>query len=418
MTYFVVGLCLFVPGFLGSNRNQSYFKAALFLLACAGIRPGILGEEFGAIGILLFIPFVVALFASGKAIPNNVKLTGSLVVIFFAWDSASSGFADVLISIQAATVGVIVLLAAYGFGQTSMQLQAFFRIGFVLVIWQTLASFATFLLPETFPLNDNLQLGRQWIYFTNSLGGIFAGNSFEFSSTLKLVGINGLENLPRLTGPWGEPGIIALFAVFLSAIHLFQNQKWSVKAQIPIILLILSTQSFGGIVAYVVVTGSAVFLVNSNNVSKTQLNLRRLLILGFAGVSLQIALAQSASKFSSSTLSLTDRSGERGVLDLLSQIALNPLGTRESGGINLLQATVNSGLPTLIVGLLIYLFIPLRTIRRFRFSPLFLVPLLAVLFIQPPALPIWLAYLGVSLGSLAREDVTVGKPILGQETPK
>jgi hypothetical protein len=413
LTYFAVGLSLFVPGFLGSNKNQHYFRAALFILACAGIRPGILGEEFGAIGVFLFLPFVVVFLANGKPIPNSIKMTALFVLIFFAWDSASSGFVEGFISIQAAAVGVIVLFASYGFSQSSIQLKAFFRLGLVVVIWQVVASFATFLLPATFPLSNNLQLGRQWIYYTNSLGGIFAGNSFEFSSTLKLIGITGLDNLPRLTGPWGEPGIIALFAVFLSAIHLFQNLKWSPKAQIPIVLLVLATQSFGGIVVYVIVTVSALFLVNSDSVSKIQLNLRRLFIVGFAGVTLQIALAQSASKFSSSTLSLTDRSGERGILQLVSQIVGNPLGTQASGGINLLQASVNSGLPTLIVGLLIYLVIPLRAISRNRFSPLFLVPLLSVLFVQPPALPIWLAFLGITLGSLSTAERTEDRPLAG-----
>ena len=408
LTYFAVGLALFVPGFIGSNRNQHYFRAALFLLACLGIRPGILGEEFGAIGVFLFLPFVVAFLAKGKPIPNDIKLTGLFVLIFFAWDAASSGFVDGFISIQAGAVGVIVLLAAYGFSQTSIQLQAFFRVGLVVVVWQVAASFATFLFPETFGLSNNLQLGRQWIYLTNSLGGIFAGNSFEFSSTLKLIGITGLDNLPRLTGPWGEPGIIALFAVFLSAIHLFQNLKWSSKAQIPLILLVLSTQSFGGIVVYVIVTASALFLITSDSASRVQVNLRRLFLVGFAAVSLQIALAQSASKFSSSTISLTDRSGEGGILDLVSQIAANPLGTQASGGINLLQASVNSGAPTLIVGLIIYLVIPLRAASRNGFSPLFLVPLLTVLFIQPPALPIWLAFLGISLGSLSKTSSSPG----------
>jgi hypothetical protein len=234
---------------------------------------------------------------------------------------------------------------------------------------------------------------------------VFSGNSYEFSSTLKLLGVSNLENLPRLTGPWGEPGIIAIFAAFLSAIHIFQTRRWSPKVQIPLILSILVAQSFGGTIVFLVVTVSSIFFLDAKSISKVGRNFRRLVVLGFAGMFFQVVLIQSESKFSSNTVSLTDRSGEKGALDLLGQIFANPLGAQSSGGINLLQATVNSGLPTLFLGLTIFLALPLIAVKQYGFSPIFLVPLVVVAFVQPPALPIWLAFLGIFFGSLEQRNL-------------
>lgn len=400
LTYFAIGLSLVVFGFLADGKPQTWARAALFMLACLGIKPGILGEEFGAIGAILFVPFLWSLVSSKHLLASSLKTSVLLICFLFIWESFSSGFSNVFLSGQAMAVAIIVFLSSLEFAKEPRFIQAFFKIGFALVVWQTLASFATYLLPNEFELSNSLKLGRDWTYLTNSLGANFVGSSLEFASALKLFGISNFESLPRLTMFWGEPGIAALFVVLIASIDLRIQKRWRANIQLPLVAAILSTQSFGGLFVYLVVTISALFVLNQPGTKASRSLLMRLAIIGFSGVVIQVLFVQSESKFGVSSISLTDRAGESGVIGSLFQIASAPLGVGLSGGINLIQAGVNSGLPTLILGLALYLLIPLLEIRRQGFSPIFLVPMLAAVFIQPPFLPLWLAFLGIFWGNI------------------
>jgi hypothetical protein len=245
-----------------------------------------------------------------------------------------------------------------------------------------------------------LDIGRDWTYFTNGIGGVFVGYSMELGSALKFVGISGFESLPRLTMFWGEPGIAALFAVLLVSIDLRYQKRWRASVQLPLVAAILATQSFGGLVVYLVVTLSVLAIRNQQAMIASRSMLGKLSIVALAIVVIQLLFVQSQSKFGSSSISLTDRAGESGILGSFSQMLSSPLGVGVSGGINLIQAGVNSGLPTLLIGLFLYLFIPLVAMQKYQFSPLFLVPMLAAIFIQPPFLPLWLALLGLFWGDL------------------
>ncbi len=405
LIYFAIGLLLFVVGFLADGKAQTWARAGLFMIACLGIKPGILGEEFGAIGTVLFIPFLWSLFSSKTPLPTPLKASVLLIGAIFIWESLSSRISNIFFSGQAMAVATIVFLASLEFSREPRIVQAFFKLGFTLVVWQTAASFATYIFPNEFVLSNSIQLGRDWDYLTNALGANFAGSSLEIASALKLIGISTFESLPRLTMFWGEPGISALFVVLLASIDLRFQKRWRANIQLPLVAAILSTQSFGGLFVYFVVVVSALFVLNQTGGKARRSMLRRFSIIGFSGVVLQVLLVQSESKFGASTASLTDRAGEGGLLRSLLQIAAAPLGAGSSGGINLIQAGVNSGLPTLILGLSLYLVIPMLETRRHGFSPIFLVPMLAATFIQPPFLPLWFVFLGIFWGNLLNSNV-------------
>jgi hypothetical protein len=411
LTYFAIGLLLIVVGFLADGRLQTWAKAALFMLACLGIKPGILGEEFGAIGSVLLIPFLWSLVSSKILLTSSIKGSVLLICSLFIWESFSSGFSNIFFSVQAMAVAIIVFIASLEFSRDPRIVKAFFKFGFVLVIWQTAASFATYILPNEFELENSIQLGRDWTYLTNSLGANFVGSSMEFASTLKLIGISTFESLPRLTMFWGEPGIAALFVVLLASIDLRFQKRWRPNIQLPLVAAIVSTQSFGGLFVYLVVAISALFVLNQNGVKGGISSLRRFSIIGFSAVVIQVLFVQSESKFGASSISLTDRAGEGGVLGSLLQIAGAPLGAGTSGGINLIQAGVNSGLPTLLLGLTLYLFLPILEIKRQGFSPLFLTPMLSAIFIQPPFLPLWFAFLGIFWGNLMNSNEAKSKSL-------
>jgi hypothetical protein len=411
LTYFAIGLLLFVFGFLADSKPQTWARAGLFILACLGIRPGILGEEFGAIGAVLFIPFLWSLFSSKIVLSSSPKASVILLCLIFIWESFSTGFSDVFFSAQAMAVAIVVFLSSLEFSRDPRIVQTFFKLGFTLVIWQTAASFPSYILPNEFVLSNSIQLGRDWTYLTNALGANFVGSSMEFASALKLIGISTFESLPRLTMFWGEPGIAALFVVLLASIDLRFQKRWRAKIQLPLVAAILSTQSFGGLFVYLVVSVSALFLLNQTVEKAGRSTLRRFAIIGFSVAVSQLLFVQSQSKFGASSVSLTDRTGERGALESLMQIAAAPLGSGSSGGINLIQAGVNSGLPTLILGLMLFLVIPLLQTRRLGFSPLFLVPMLAATFIQPPFLPIWFVFLGIYWGNLVNSNEPISKGI-------
>ena len=134
---------------------------------------------------------------------------------------------------------------------------------------------------------------------------------------------------------------------------------------------------------------------------------RKLLAGVFSLIVLYFASVQANSKFSRSTISLDDRAGADGIIPLLSKLSLNPLGNQQGGGINLIQSAVNTGIPTLIIGFSLFLLLPLLALKKFEFSPIFLVTFISVLIIQPPLLPIWTATLGLHLGALVRRDSQV-----------
>ena len=404
LIYFAIGLLLFVIGFLADGKSQTWARAGLFTLACLGIRPGILGEEFGAIGTVLFIPFLWSLVSSKKVLASSIKNSVLIIFLLFVWESFSTGFSNVFFSAQAMAVAIVVFLSSLEFSRDSRNVQTYFKLGFTLVIWQTLASFPTYILPNEFVLSNSIQFGRDWTYLTNALGANFVGSSLEFSSALKLIGISTFESLPRLTMFWGEPGIGALFAVLLASIDLRFQRRWRAKIQIPLVAAILLSQSFGGLFVYLVVSVSALFMLNQTGKKAGRSALRRFTILGFSVAVSQVLFVQSQSKFGASSASLTDRTGEGGVIASLQQIAAAPLGSGSSGGINLIQAGVNSGLPTLILGLMLFVVIPLLETSKLGFSPLFLVPMLAAIFIQPPFLPIWFVFLGIYWGNLINSN--------------
>ena len=406
--YFTLAILFLVFSFLPNGRKvASFFKACLFLLGLMGIKPGILGEQYGAIGIVCLAPFAFSYLVSKSKQAENKWIGWELVLIpvFFVWGTISSNFSEGPIFVQATAVAVLAFVAAYNFSRNERDVIYFVRIFFVVILWQCLSALATILIPSIFTIQVlDLDFGRNWIYFSNNLGAIFVGNNGDLSGSLSALGISVLDRYPRLTAFWGEPSIFAILCAFVSAIHANIHKKWKIGFQVPIIIAILLCQSFGGICIYLVVAASTSLFKSSNSASKFYVVRNRTLVIAFTSILFLFASPQLGSRLDSTNSSFTERAGNQGLPALIIKIFSNPLGTGGSGSINLLQSSANSGILTLVLGLAIFVFIPGIAMKGSSFSPVILVPAIAILFVQPPSLPLWYALLGLFFANVAKQD--------------
>jgi len=393
-----------------SLRATNFAGAALMILGFIAIRPGLLGEWLGAIGVLALGPVYLAKYeprrlriqiTSGTE-KSSASFTIVALCLFFLWDSFRTNFAGGMTLFWAIPVAVLAYLSGSEFASSLARLKTFVKLGFAVVCWQTIAGLATFFLPSFFPVRQISQnLGRDWQYYFNDLGGIFVGKGIETSSILnQFFGLNYNIEQPRLTSFWGEPALFAAFAALISAADLHVYGKFRTAIQVPILLGVLVSQSYGGILCFITIMVFRL-IIGSNLSSSVQSKILQRVATLIPIVALALLATSFANtKFSKQNASLDDRLGTSGLGDALTNVFSHPLGAETEGsGINLLQMSLRGGVITLILGLVLFLVIPLRNNAGKSESTIFIVAATMAVFIEPPLLPFWFLILGLHEGS-------------------
>lgn len=356
------------------------------------IRPAILGEAFGSVGYILVLTVIVS---TGLKFFRGTALTARVVplMIFLLWPTlmGQSGSQTNVLTFLLGPVLAYIAGSAIGFRRRARG--AFLMISFALVMWQV-AAYALSLATATFDIRtfDPASIGgRDWTYQVGVGGAITTGTGGIYP----ILG-------PRLTGPFGEPGVFACFIAMIAILDILFNRRMIFSRHLIYLAALVFTQSVAGIAAYIV--GVLIYYACSSVTSQGRIraSLGTLSTFVLAGTAYLWGGVNLGTKAASNAGSVATRLSTG---DMLSAWFTHPLGTGlgegAQSGINLIQYSLALGPAVLLLGVLFYLLVPLVAGSWLSVLAGNVSLTIIVAFAQPPMLPLWVMLAGILAGHQA-----------------
>lgn len=385
-----------------TSTSANVLAAAVFV-AILLLRPAILGEAFGPIGVV--VVFIALIFVCRPdlrrlpALPGRQGLALGVCLVYpivASGSTSSSTFAGLLVTPAVAAAGV-----AAGFKPKCME--RFVNLTVLVAIHQAVALVAATVFQQP-----------SWTY--TSTGSARIGWEFQISGLGAVtVGSGGLFPLfeGRLSGPFGEPGVFACFLAIIAAIDLGLRARWRWRCQIPLLTAIALTQSIAGLGVYF--GGLTVFFLLRFRPLQRFAWYHYVVLFAALWGALWAAVQPDGllqPKATANAESVRDRLYGTAPLELLESWLRHPLGIASSGNgsaINLWQASIAYGPLVLVAGVWLYS-ASLRGCHPGRAAPAVAGLLLTCLFAQPPFLYSWIFLsFAVSGGTLASSNGEPGR---------
>ena len=385
---------LFLAALWWAGSSMKTEHAALIVFgATLTLRPATLGEVFGPIGSVALGALLLLVLRNrqdAKVLPPAAVMAGLFVAVVFPLAAARSIDAALLSGLISYP---IVAWAGIAVGRDERLRRQLTRLYFLMAVHQTVAFVLSQLLPV--PVMElTPPIGRDragWVYEISLFGSVTAGSGGVFP---------GLG--PRLTGPFGEPGLMAAMMAIAAGLDVWARGGVRWTSQVFFFGAVILTQSVAGIASYVAMMTT--FLVLKRLRSK-RLGVRHYaLIFVIVTACLRAAAADDsvllAAKADANAHSVEDRLGGASPSAVLDSWLKHPFGLPDASvgsGINLARAAMTYG--PIVTFACFALYLGCLRGRYWRdVAPTVAALFLTVVFAQPPLLYSWV-FLAFVLGT-------------------